>query len=140
MFVFTPHSGRHPLDNTSKIAMLGHQNGRLQITQQKGVGYAGLLPEVSHQAGDAEPSTGDPEERPASHTGRLPGMWHQDVPDRQGIVSAGSGHPAIREAFTSRQGEAVVSLLRRRTQRRLPGQRTLAWLSFCGDEASPLLL
>src|SRR3972149_7334912 len=119
--------------------MLGQQNGRLQIPS-KGVGYAGLLPEVSHQAGDAEPSAGDPEERPARHAGRLPGVRYEDVPDRQGIVSPGSGRPAIREASTSRPGEAVALPIRRRAQRRLPGQRTLAWLSFCGDEASPPLL
>src|SRR3990172_6962476 len=66
--------------------MLGQQNGRLQIPS-KGVGYAGLLSEVSHQAGDAEPSTGDPEERPSRHAGRVPRVRDEDVPDRQGIVS-----------------------------------------------------
>src|SRR3990172_9319515 len=144
MFVFAPYSERHPLDNTLKIGMLGQQNGRLQIPS-KGVGYAGLLPEVSHQARDAEPSAGDLEERPAGHTGRLTSVRHEDVPDRQGLVSPRLRTPRNPRSLhlPPRRGGGFVAPPERHpslTRRRPPGQQTLAWLYFTGGEASPALL
>ena len=50
------------------------------------VTYASILHEVPEEGGDPEPETDQDEEWQAGHTGRVPEVRHQGVPNREGIA------------------------------------------------------
>jgi hypothetical protein len=51
--------------------------------QKRGVRNASLLCEMPSQEGNEGRPDNKDEERQTSNEGRMPRLWHQDVPDRQ---------------------------------------------------------
>jgi len=75
----------YPLRDPVTPYPVGQTPGRLNV--MGGADYGGLLLQVPGQAGDTEPTTSNPKERPTGYIGRLSRVWHEGLSHRQGLVS-----------------------------------------------------